>query len=583
MRRDTATSDKGTAGRSRGWAAWVALPLLWLALLAAPSVTWQLPAYRDMHPEQYQPFRALNFFKSKGQAYHKWGVLPNFVLAPGYAASLGYWYVTGDFDEPQDDYPYGLKRPLEQLTWLIFQGRALMLAINVLLLGWFAWQVYRFVPNRLAGVVAVTACVATNTALALAIPLPRPDGLAAALTAAALGVYLRILHLGLTVRRTVAIALLIVLAVSTKELAAFVFVLPALGVLIAEWRSRQGDGPATRELRRCIGWGLVTAAGSYALLNVVYAPHVWWRKMRFWLVGVGLDPEAWAGRTTEGLSYVIDYAQMIFTATIHNLGPGGLVVTGLALLTLLWWRPPRAMMYLLPPISLFMLGLLPIGYAPERFYLPLAVAVTPAVALGLAELFGRVPRVSLRRAMVTGALVLLGVNVWWSTYAWLVLPRRAEPLQERLVLGHVPRGDVVFEFTLYKWQNPMTRFSWLGYEVDPRPVAALIEEPETRPEWLYTDNAETQFIDHAKDRPARARMIERSTGVNAETWTGIEGLGYEHVATLRPELPRWFPFGWVPRVEWSLWANTAHLYRRTDDPPRPAVVDPDSAPGPRAD
>src|SRR5687768_16430283 len=97
----------------------VVIPLLVLVLLAAPNVTFLLPATQDYLGEIYQPIQALKFFKTRGQEFHKYGPAPNFILAPGYGVTLAYWKVTGSFDKPSGDSPYGFARPIEQMGFLI--------------------------------------------------------------------------------------------------------------------------------------------------------------------------------------------------------------------------------------------------------------------------------------------------------------------------------------------------------------------------------------------------------------------------------------------------------------------------------
>lgn len=72
--------------------------------------------------ESYQPRRILAFFNSPGQRFHKYGVMPNVLLAPGYALSLGYWNLQGSFADLSEDFPYRFKNPLEQIGFLILLG-----------------------------------------------------------------------------------------------------------------------------------------------------------------------------------------------------------------------------------------------------------------------------------------------------------------------------------------------------------------------------------------------------------------------------------------------------------------------------
>ena len=69
-------------------AAYVWLPMLLVVALAAPSIGYLLPSYACYLGESYQPLRALRFFSSLGQDFHKYGPMTNLLLAPGYGLSL---------------------------------------------------------------------------------------------------------------------------------------------------------------------------------------------------------------------------------------------------------------------------------------------------------------------------------------------------------------------------------------------------------------------------------------------------------------------------------------------------------------
>src|SRR5438067_2711239 len=125
-------------------------PCLIIVILAAPAVNFMLPATADYLDEIYQPLQALKFFKTRGHAFHKYGPMPNFVLAPGYGASLVYWKMIGTFARPSENFPYGFKRPFEQMGFLIFQGRLIFLALGVVALAYLAHTLRLVTQNRLA-------------------------------------------------------------------------------------------------------------------------------------------------------------------------------------------------------------------------------------------------------------------------------------------------------------------------------------------------------------------------------------------------------------------------------------------------
>src|SRR5262249_653709 len=97
---------------ARSW--YLLVPCIFVAILAGPIVRFQLPNFESTITEEYQPVKALKFFSTRGTAFHKWGPVDNFLLAPSYAVSMGYWWLTGALDPPSTQFPYGFKAPLQQ-------------------------------------------------------------------------------------------------------------------------------------------------------------------------------------------------------------------------------------------------------------------------------------------------------------------------------------------------------------------------------------------------------------------------------------------------------------------------------------
>src|SRR5688500_2390827 len=178
--------------------------------------------------------------------------------------------------------------------------------------------------NRWGVGFALLFCVVTNYALLEQLPSPRPDSGMIAFAALALGVYMRMVFAGLSVRRGVWFSIWAVLAISSKELAAPMFVLPFLGLIWLAYG--QHDDVA----RRTIRWSFITGVVAYAMLNIVYAPGTWRQRMDFWLNGPGIDADVW-GHGGGPLGRVVGFAECM----LSNLGPGGIVIVPLALLVLL--------------------------------------------------------------------------------------------------------------------------------------------------------------------------------------------------------------------------------------------------------
>ena len=525
-------------------------PCLIIVILAAPAVNFMLPATTDYLDEIYQPLQALKFFKTRGHAFHKYGPMPNFVLAPGYGASLLYWKVTGSFARPAENFPYGFKRPFEQMGFLIFQGRAIFLALGVVALAYLAHTLRLATQSRLAVGFALLFCVATNWALLHALPSPRPDSPMIAFTALALAVYVRILFLGMTLRRGIWFSIWVACAVSSKELAAPMFVLPYLGLIALMWREgdRQPGGAdkATSAMVYCVATGVIV----YALLNVVYAPGTWWQRMKFWMGGPGIDAEVWGGGGIKG--------RIIGTLAclLDNLGPGGVIVVMVAVIALLVARPRRWVLLALPAVSVYVFGLSRIQYPADRFYTIFALGLVPVVACGLSAMrLERVPAL----AAVT---VLAIVNIWFATFAWHSLSGTFEEAAERHALSHVGKTETVSLLNTFPWNPGSTRLDYLGYKHDPRSIQQMAAQRTDLPQWLYTTEGKLKFIEDARSMPARAAMMKAESGFDAAQWAGIEQLGYRLDQTIVPATPVWFPFDWMPSVRQWKQRREVLVYRR---------------------
>jgi hypothetical protein len=531
-------------------------PLLIVIALAGPSVPFLLPATQDHLDEIYQPLQALKFFKSKGKAYHKYAPLPNFILAPGYGASLAYWKVTGSFARPSEDFPYGFKRPFEQMGFLIGQGRVLFLLIAIGAFAYLGHTLRLITESRSAAGFAMLFTIATNWALVHSLPAPRPDSPMLAFSALALAVYIRILFLGLTARRGIWMSIWAVFAISSKELAGPMFVLPYLGLIALLWRDetrkRLGGDRAITAMVYCVATGVF----GYALLNIVYAPATWKQRMDFWIGGPGIDADVWGGGSLRARA--IGTLQCL----LDNFGPGGAIVVAIAVIVFLVNRPPRWIMLLLPALSVAVLGLSRIQYPADRFFTILSLALCPVVAAGL----GAAP-LKWGRRWATGTFLVLGaVNLWFATFSVISLRANWQYVIEQHLREHVDKSQTVHMFNDFPWNAGSTRVAYLGYKHDDRSTGRIAAQRTNLPQWIYATSGKLAFLDDAKKLPARAAMIRKESGFDVSTWNGLEDLGYTLDQRFVPSTPSWFVFDWMPAVvEWK--QRYSVLVYRLNPPP----------------
>lgn len=552
----SALSETSVLGRLWGRlreTAWVWIPAVVVVGLAAPSIDFMLPAYHSHLGENYQPIKALRFFASPATDFHKYGPMTNFLLAPGYALSLGTWWLSGSFSNPSGDFPYGFERPLEQISFLLIQGRVLFLLLFLALFTSMLLWLRAATSNRRAIALAFLFCVGTNYCAVGFAANTRPDGPMFAFVGASLGLYVWILFDGLTPARGVWLSILAVCAITAKEVAGPLYVLPYLGLgwlASKEARDRPSQRPA---LVRAVAASLAAGVGAYLLLNVVYAPAGWLVRMSHWLGGSGADSAVWGGVGSGAMSR-LDFGLFLLESFLSTLGPGGVVAVAAALGVLVIMRPPRWLLLLLPALSILGLGLLPLGYGSDYFTSVATVALIPPVAVGLAGLQALCGPAGLRRTVVNVGLALaLAANVAFGTFAW----HRLEGLFPRVVeraLAEDPPGDASVSIPgPHPHVAGKSRLAWLGYRFDPRSMQQIIEsEPGERPDRIYMSSGQLGFLEDARSQPARAEML-REEGLDLESWDGIESLGYELSRTVVTETPPWFFFDWMPAVD--VWAK----------------------------
>ena len=149
--------------------------------------------------------------------------MPNFILAPVYGPTLGYWYLTGSLSKPSDDFPYGFSDPLPQLGFLILEHRLFFLVLGLAAFAYLGHCLAMVTDSPLARAPAMLFCVATNYPFIVSLPTARPDSPMLSFLAAALGVYLVIVYKGLTPARAFWLSIFAVLSISSKDILAAVF------------------------------------------------------------------------------------------------------------------------------------------------------------------------------------------------------------------------------------------------------------------------------------------------------------------------------------------------------------------------
>jgi hypothetical protein len=511
------------------------LPLLLLFVLLLPHLTFLLPDTVDRTDEVYQPLRTLKFFKTAGREFHKYGPMPNFILAAPFGVTLGYWYLTGQISHPKDSFPYGLHDPMRQLGTLIFEGRVTMVLLGLIAFYVLAREIAQMTKRHIAVFLAMIFCIAGNAVVVWKLPVPEVDSPMLAFLALSLAVYLRILRRGITTKRLLWMFVFAVASISSKEIAGPAFVLPTMALLWMGWRSTRDDPQRRRHFLRCCAISISVGVGAYLLLNVIYAPHVWAERMHHWLRGEGVDSDVWG--KSEGWRRVFAVA----TALLVNLGPGGVIAIVLAIIAAFWLKPRNALLLVLPAIGLLMV-ICQIRYAPSRFYTPVIVSLTPFMALALDKLLERYRT----QHWLTACLVLLaGCNVWFATVTWLKMSHNSYYLAEHYADENVPSGTKIAMLSTWEMPEGSSRLEGHGHELETRPVQNWTRGAPM-PQIVFVTKNKYKYLLEAKTMTARGSMLERESGFNANHWGGLDSMGYAEATRVKWELPAWYPFGFLP-------------------------------------
>jgi len=541
------------------------LTALVVGVLAAPSVTHMLPNTESLHIEDYQPLKALKFFKNKGQEYHKYGPMTNFVLAPVYGVALGWWYYTGQFENPSSDFPYGLKKPESQMTALILGGRITVLLLALTSIVWLMMQL-RLLTDSVGVLIASGGLlVATAPFMAQWLVITRPDTVMFTFLAVTLGLYVRIAAIGFRRRTLIALAVFLMMAVSSKEIAGAIWLLPALGVLcIGIARVRDGS-IRVGEFLGTILLAAIAGVVTYALINVVYAPEVWLDRMRFWIFGWN-PTQIWDSGFSTGEQSGAKLALEFATEFVSQIGVGGILISLIALTAALVFRAPHAIVLSLPLLSYLLFGLGRVGYVPQpQYFVVLPLLLLLPVTVGLSAISQRLVFSGARVAGMIFVLALLVYDGVHATFAWHGLELRSASLIDDYVRKNLDKRTSFGFLSRHAIEPDRNRYDYEGYLFDTRSIAELVHARDSGnlPEVLIVERGTQNWILDAKRRPARARLILEEDGLNVTEFDGVEGLGYTLEQTIEGETPSWYLFDWMRRVRWMKQMFAVQIYRRS--------------------
>jgi hypothetical protein len=530
-----------TSGRVLRRRAWIIVPCALVLLYGGPLIVYQLPNNFDTLTESFEPLKTLKFIYSRGRAFHKWGPMSSLIYAPVYALPMTYWYHEGDIASVGTAYPYGFKRPFEQVGALIALARTVGLLFAMFSIVVYGRALTRITGSRLAACLALTLCIATSSRLLTDFVSTKPDGLMLAFLILSMAVYTDIVASGLTRQRGCLLSVLAVCSISCKELTAALYIPLFAGLAVAGIARLSAPG----ERRRFVGdYMFAVAVGvlTYLMLNVAYAPATWRLRMAEWLVGPGMDSRVWAPAGYTFLAHVSDALH----GAVDNFGPGAMPLVAAALIMTPVRATTNQILLWLPAIGFVTFVMTTTGYVPDYFLSPLNVVVVlpVAVTLAAAEESSLQRRRRVRFAFVTILLVMCLMNAWAAGAVWVRASLLPAALEEKYCVENVSRRELIHTANLWVRQPGADRLSYLGFDVDDRPLGDVMTRKGRDPDVILISREELTWLAEFKMRPARDAMLV-PTGYHYRDFPGLESRGYRVETVIQRHVPRVFDIPWL--------------------------------------
>jgi hypothetical protein len=308
---------------------------------------------------------------------------------------------------------------------------------------------------------------------------------------------------------------------------------------------------------------IVSGILAYAAINIVYAPATWLERMDLVFFGSLKDPDVW------GHGPLSSYAGETLLSMLRALGYVGssIVLTGGIISFASADR--RIALAWLPLLGFVAIVFATAGYMPTRFMLPTAVLAVLPVAAILAVHRTAIVDYSTqhwsRHALLALLLIVLATECLSGVAAgWADLRLNGEATIERYVSQGSP--DVtVYPVTLWTRNPGSSRLSYLGYDVDDRPLWQIADTRSDPPELIFIVRLTLQFLEDFHQYPARAALWQEGTGFDYRSFPGFEQMGYSLAARLEPELGYLGIAAFQPYTAQKLTGADVLVYRREGD------------------
>jgi len=378
-----------------------------------------------------------------------------------------------------------------------------------------------------------------------------PEGLMMAFLVMSMAAYAGIVTDGFTFRSGLWLTLTAVGSVSCKEQSA-----PAYFAMYG-WLLFSGIRQG-RQFWMGLARAIAIGIGVYLVLNVIYAPAMWWEHIRYWVGGPGEDPAVWARADYSRAAYLRD----AFTYFFYNLGPGASAILILAAISTIFVKSGRILGAWIPLLGYSALFFARTGYLARHYLLPVTVLAALPIAMQIAAMekkaAGRIWQVA--RSAIAIALVL---NLWAANMAWAQVKELTAWLIEDYAAKNVGKQETVNLGNPWKVRPGITRLAYLGYKVDDRPLAELMKGPPDLPDVVVLSRDWDDWMRNFSTMPARSKFYEW-TGYSYANFHGMESLGYHLADTVHPQIVSWLQ---PPLLPWPPYRTSSRqdlvVYRRS--------------------
>ena len=247
-------------------------------------------------------------------------------------------------------------------------------------------------------------------------------------------VFLNEVHRNGRTRAWVGAAVAAALAVTTKDQAYGVFVLPCLYLTWCHLRGGRGWQP--------VAIGFVTGIVTFAVVHNVPFNATGFRAHVEMVVGPASQPFRMFEMTPAGQ---LGLAAVTAEVLLLMFGVAGVLTVALGLLGFANAAAPRPPLWIvLAPISCYLTFVVPAGYVYDRFLLPITVTAAPIAALAIRRLLDGWPSPTIGRVVGVGVLLVL---FWRAASLDAMLLRDSRYQAEAWMAANIPPGSVVVTTT----------------------------------------------------------------------------------------------------------------------------------------